>query len=310
MKHLLFSVACIMSCSLPLQFLMAQQKIISILETVEVSSGQRTVLCRDTSHFEAPNWSRDGKYLLLNKAGKLYQFQIDSKQWNTLPFGAGLKANNDHGFSPNGELLAISSGIVEKDDPAFGKGSVIYIADAQGGNLRRITSLSPSYWHGWSPDGKTLAFVGQRNGEFDIYSIPASGGTEKRLTNTPGLDDGPDYSPDGKYIYYNSYRSGKMEIWRMEADGSNAEQLTDDGYANWFPHPSPDGKQLVFLSFMEDQGQDHPFGKDVRLRIIDLETGETRNLTGIFFGGQGSINVPSWSPDSRYVAFVRYEVIK
>jgi len=159
----------------------------------------------------------------------------------------------------------------------------------------------------WSPDGKTLAFVGLRGGEWDIYTIPASGGEEQRLTTGCGLDDGPDYSPDGDFIYYNSFCSETMEIWRMRSDGSRAEQLTRDTYSNWFPHPSPDGRWVVFLSYLEDQGEGHPFGRQVKLRLMDLRDDSVLDLTPPFFGGQGTINVPSWSPDSRQVAFVAYE---
>ena len=145
--------------------------------------------------------------------------------------------------------------------------SLVYIVPIGGGTPRRITKNSPSYWHGWSPDGKTLAFVGQRNGEFDIYTIPAAGGEETRLTTAKGLDDGPEYSPDGNYIYFNSERTGTMQIWRMRADGSQQEQVTSDEFNNWFPHISPDGKWMVFLSY-DKSVTGHPENKDVVLRLM------------------------------------------
>ena len=135
---------------------------------------------------------------------------------------------------------------------------------------RRITKNSPSYWHGWSPDGATLAFVGQRNGDFDIYTIPVAGGDETRLTTAKGLDDGPEYSPDGKYIYFNSERSGTMQIWRMRLDGSAQEQITSDEFNNWFPHISPDGRWMVFLTY-EKEVTGHPENKNVMLRLMSLE---------------------------------------
>jgi len=163
----------------------------------------------------------------------------------------------------------------------------------------------PSYWHAWSPDGKTLAYCAQRNKEFDIYTMDIDGKEEKQLTTAKGLDDGPDYTPDGKQIYFNSERSGSMKIWRMNADGTDQQQVTKDAnYADWFPHPSPDGKWLVFLSF-DKSVTGHPSNKDLVLRIMPLGGGKTRVLATLF-GGQGTINVPSWSPDSKQLAFVSY----
>jgi Tol biopolymer transport system component len=179
---------------------------------------------------------------------------------------------------------------------------------AGGGTPRRITQLGPSYWHGWSPDGRTLAFCGERNGEFDIYTIPAEeGGGEQRLTTASGLDDGPDYSPDGKYIYFNSERTGTMQVWRMKTDGSDQQQVTSDDNNNWFPHPSPDGKWLAFLSY-EKEVKGHPENKDVMLRLMPVSGGEIQLLAKLF-GGQGTINVSSWSPDSRRLAFVSYRLV-
>ena len=177
-----------------------------------------------------------------------------------------------------------------------------------GGTPREITPTGPSYWHGWSPDGKTLAFVGLRNGDFDIYAVPEAGGAETRLTTAKGLDDGPDYSPDGKYIYFNSVRTGLMQIWRMKPDGSDQEQVTHDDYNNWFAHPSPDGKWIVFVTF-DKSVEGHPENKDVMLRLMSLSDGKITVLAKLF-GGQGTINVPSWSPDSKRVAYVSYQLVK
>ncbi|MEY4728724.1 MAG: hypothetical protein RLZZ390_1248, partial [Bacteroidota bacterium] len=186
--------------------------------------------------------------------------------------------------------------------------SAIYILPIQGGEPRRVTSEVMSFWHGWSPDGKRLAYCAERNGNYDVYTIGVEGGKETRLTTDAGLDDGPDYSPDGKYIYYNSYKSGHMQIWRMHTDGSNQEQLTFDENSNWFAHPSPDGKWIVYIAYLSDEKQQHLFGKQVKLRLMDLTTKAIRDLTPAFYGGQGTINVPSWSPDSKKIAFVSYSV--
>lgn len=207
--------------------------------------------------------------------------------------------NNDHVLSFDGKMLGLSS---SSADPKWG--SIVYTVPVTGGMPKQITPTGPSYLHGWSPDGKWLTYTGQRNGEFDIYKIPATGGKEVRLTTTPGLDDGSEYSPDGKYIYFNSVRSGTMQLWRMRPDGSNPEQLTNDGYNNWFPHISPDGKWIVFLTFMPDvKPDDHPFYKQVYLRLMPANGGMPK-VIAYLYGGQGTINTPSWSPDSKRVAFV------
>lgn len=279
----------------------------SILEVVNIQTGQREITFKDTIHFEAPNWSRDGKYFILNSRGKLYKLVRGEDCWEEINTDFARRCNNDHGISPDGKQLVISH---HAEGPGGSSGSTIYTLPVTGGVPTRITEKVPSYWHGWSPDGKTLAFVGQREGEYDIYSIPVTGGEETRLTRCTGLDDGPEYSADGKYIYYNSFCSGRMEIWKMDADGSNPAQITDDPYSNWFPHPSPDGRYVVYISYITDQKQGHPFGKDVKLRLMDLENGKIRDLTEVFFGGQGTINVPSWSPDSKEVAFIRYRLLE
>ena len=189
---------------------------------------------------------------------------------------------------------------------------MVYTVPIAGGAPRQITVTGPSYWHGWSPDGATLAFTGLRGDNFDIYTIPAGGGDEKRLTTAAGLDDGPEYSPDGTWIYFDSERTGSMQIWRMHADGSNQEQVLSSTTNDWFPHISPDGKWMVFLS-CDKTVTGHPENKDVVLRLTALSDGkiDDRNIIVLanLFGGQGTINVPSWSPDSKQVAFVSYQLI-
>lgn len=285
------------------------QSVYSSLEIINISTRQTQVVFADTVHFEAPNWMPDNQHLLVNKAGKLYKVAIEDGQWTEIKIHPKINANNDHGISPDGKLLVFSSNGIAPENQSDEHTSFIYLTGIEGGEPQLVTPESLSYWHGWSPDGQTLAYVARRNGQFDIYTISVDGGQETQLTDTPGLDDGPDYSPDGQYIYFNAYRNNTMQLWRMDADGKNPVQLTQDSHSNWFPHPSPDGKWLVFLTFVEDQGEAHPFGKDVKLRLMDLATGEISDLTEVFFGGQGTINVPSWSPDSQWLAFVRYRMI-
>ncbi len=273
----------------------------STLETVTVDSGDRKVAYLAPGRFEAPNWTRDGSAFLFNRNGRIERLPVNGGEPNVLDTGLATRCNNDHGISPDGTLLAIS------DNSQGDHESLVYIAPIAGGTPRRMTRNSPSYWHGWSPDGKTLAFVGQRKGEFDIYTIPAAGGEETQLTTAKGLDDGPEYSPDGKYIYFNSERTGHMQIWRMKPDGSEQEQVFSNDLNNWFPHISPDGQWMVFLTYAADV-TGHPENKDVTLRLMSLADKKITVLAKLF-GGQGTINVPSWSPDSKQVAFVSYLLI-
>ena len=268
------------------------------LETLVVATGERRLVYRDRSLFEAPNWSRDGKHLLINRAGGIWTLPVTGGEPQRLDTGVAQKCNNDHGLSFDGRWLAISSN--EGKD-----GSKIYVVPSTGGTARLVTPTGPSYWHGWSPDGATLAYCARRNGNFDIYTVPTAGGPETRLTTADGLDDGCEYTADGTKLYFNSERTGVMQLWRMNPDGSQQEQVTTDpNFGDWFPHPSPDGKWLAFLSF-DKSVKGHPANQNVTLRLMPLAGGKPKVIATLF-GGQGTINVPSWSPDSTQIAFVSY----
>jgi TolB protein len=281
----------------------------SSLEDVAIDTTIRHVMYLAPNRFEAPNWSHDGSYLIFNRNGHLEKLPVAGGEPEIINTGFANKVNNDHGMSPDSTQLAISDNSQESKsaDGTVGHDSLVYLLPIAGGTPHRMTQTGPSYWHGWSPDGKTLAYVGQRNGEFDIYTVPATGGEETRLTTAKGLDDGPEYSPDGQYIYFNSERTGHMQIWRMHPDGGAQEQVFTDDYNNWFPHISPDGKWMVFLTY-ETNVTGHPENKDVMLRLMSLEDKKITVLAKLF-GGQGTINVPSWSPDSKSVAFVSYQMV-
>ena len=278
----------------------------SVLEILNVDTGHRSAIYRSPQPFEAPNWTTDGSALIFNGSGRgetrgrLFRFDLATRQPSPIETGALNRANNDHVLSFDGAMLGISGGA--------GSASAIYTVPTHGGTPHRITPPvpSPSYLHGWSPDGKWLVYTGSRNKEFDIYKIASDGsGPEIRLTETPGLDDGPEYSPDGKYIYFNSIRgSDTMQIWRMTADGNNPEPMTKDDLNNWFPHISPDGQSIAFISFPKGiDPSDHPYYKRVYLRLMPIDGG-TPKVIAYVYGGQGTINVPSWSPDGRMIAFV------
>jgi TolB protein len=275
----------------------------SVLELLDVQTGRRQVIYKSENPFEAPNWTRDGSALIYNTSGRvegrgrLYRFDLLTRQPTLIDTGTSNRNNNDHVLSFDGTMLGIS-------DQSAGQ-SAVYTVPVGGGTPKRITPLTPSYLHSWSPDGKSLIYTGGRNGEFDIYSSAADGsGTELNLTKSKGLDDGPEYMPDGKYIYFNSVRSGTMQVWRMRPDGTSPEQITNDEWNNWFPHISPDGQWIAIISFPKDvDPTDHPYYKRVYLRLMPI-TGGTPKVIAYVYGGQGTINVPSWSPDSRMLAFV------
>jgi Tol biopolymer transport system component len=277
----------------------------SVLEILDVQTGKLEMVRSSATPFEAPNWTRDGKTLIYNISGRaegwgrLARFDLATKKETLIDTGSCVKNNNDHVLSFDGTMLGISD-----QSPGHGGQSAVFTLPSGGGTPTQITKLSPSYLHGWSPDGKILVYAGVRKGKFDIYSISTSGGTETRMTDAEGVNDGPEFTPDGKQIYFNSTRSGKMQIWRMAANGETQEQVTNDGENNWFPHISPDGKWIVFISFPADiNAKEHPYYKQCYIRLMPIQGGQPKVIAYIY-GGQGTINVPSWSPDSKRIAFV------
>ena len=303
----------------PLAPIAGKTTLINTLETISIQSKDRRVVhvVTQPTRLEAPNWVPDDtNTLLFNNNGKLYKVQAElpgvrttsiRKPPEAVDLGSLNRINNDHGISPDGKWLAISdqSVTVGKSRP-----SIIYILPSTGGEPKRITGTEQSWFHGWAPDGKSIVYCAQRNKSYGIYSIPADGGAETCLI-TPAIGtkaDGPEYSPEGQHIYFNSDRGGLMQIWRMKPDGSAAEQFSDERDSEcWFPHISPNGLQMVFLTYEKGAG-DHPENKEVALRLMDLKTKKTTVLAKLF-GGQGTINVASWSPNSKYLAFVSYQVV-
>lgn len=281
-----------------------EKKIVSILEQLDTKTGEVQTIKRFDRHIEAPFFRGEGE-LLFNSNGRIFRFWMNSGEVEEISTGYCNHCNNDHVLSPDGRLLAVSHA-AEEDHL-----SRIYVIDLEDSKPPRlITPLAPSYLHGWSPDGKMLAYCASRNSEYDVYVIPADGGVEMRLTYAEGLDDGPEYSPDGKYIYFNSVRSGLMDCYRMDANGENQLRLTDNRRNNWFPHISPDGSLIAYVSYSADEVEpgSHPANKNVELRLMNPDGTEDRTAVKLF-GGQGTLNVNSWMPDSRHLAFVRYELV-
>lgn len=305
MKHILTIL--FTGLALTVQAQQQQPKVTSVLEVLDIETGECTVVKEFPYLIEAPNWTRDGQWLIFNSGGLIYKMDVQGKGDARLINTAYATAcNNDHVLSANGKSLGISSSPSRNNYVSH-----VYTLPLDGGEPKLITPYGPSYLHGWSHDGKRLAYCAFRDGEQDIYTIAADGGEEEvRLTTAEGLDDGPEFSPDDRYIWFNSVRTGLMQVWRMNSDGSEQTQMTfDEDLNSWFPHISPDGKWVIYIAYHKGdlKPSEHLANKDVELRLMPAAGGTPKTLVKLF-GGQGSINVNSWAPDSRHLAFVSYRL--
>lgn len=293
----------------PTDFKPYQDYIGSNLELMDVESGHRKIIHRAPNSLQAPNWTHDGKTLIYNAEGKLYNYDLASGKISELNTGFANENNNDHVLSWDGKQIAISH-----HNPDDERRSTAYILPLTGSdNPIQVnkTGAGHTFLHGWSPDDKNLIFTGNRDNKWNIVKINIASGQETMLTDNEYLDDGSEYAPDGKYIYFNSTRTGTMQIWRMKADGSEQTQLTFDEYNDWFPHISPDGKQMIMLSYLPDvAAEDHPFYKQVYLRIMPTDLSHKPKVIAYLYGGQGTINVPSWSPDGKTISFISNSAIE
>ncbi len=262
----------------------------------DLERGAAEVLLDHDGHIEAPNWHPDG-YLIVNGQARLFSVPLDAPELQPIDTGFAVQCNNDHGISPDGQRLVIS-------DRSRTEGSCIYTLPVGGGEPERVTEAIPSYWHGWSPDGTMLAYVGRRDERFVLLTCPVAGGAETVVTEAFDHVDGPDYTPDGQWIWFNGERCDAVDLWRIRPDGTDLQRMTEDMLVNWFPHPSPDGAHVLYLAYPEAT-VGHPHGLDVALCLMPAGGGAARELIHLH-GGQGTINVPCWSPDSRRFAFMRF----
>jgi Tol biopolymer transport system component len=281
----------------------APKVLYSTLKTIGIDNNMRRafVVLTGQGQMEAPNWSRDGKTLIFDRGGRLWTVPVSGGEVSAIEIGGLTDCTGSHGLSPDGKWLAATCTM--PDHP----GRRVYVVPSAGGTPRMVTANPNSYFHSWSPDGKTILFTRPANGSLNIFAIAAEGGDETALTTGTGTSDDPDYSADGQYIYFNSDRASGMQVFRMQPDGSHVEQMTFDERRNWTAHPSPDGKSVLFLSYASDV-TGHPANKDVMLRILDPETKKVRDLVEIV-GGSGTDNVPNWAPDGKHFAFVSYQTL-
>ena len=272
-------------------------------------SGREVILVADEI-IEAPNWHPDGDTLVFNAGGEIWRINIDGSGLEKIDTGTIRDLNNDHVISPDGKTIYMSN----SGDWA------IYAVAIEGGTPRRVSNAHGTaplhFLHGISPDGTTLSYVAiegpEGNRRINIFTIPAAGGPDTRLSDVGYPNDGPEYSPDGKWIYFSSERDatepGHAQCYRMRPDGTGIEQLTHDERVDWFPHISPDGTQCVYISYPKGT-LGHPADKDVKLMLMPPDGSWHKEIVA-FFGGQGTINVNSWAPDSKRFAYVAYPVTK
>lgn len=279
------------------------EKVTSILEIFDITTNKSTLVKEFPYLIEAPDWTADGKWLIYNSEGLIYKLSVDGGEPQQIDTGFATKCNNDHLISPDGKWLTVSHRSLPEGRPT------IFMLPAGGGIPRQVTPSAPSYMHGWSPDSKSLTYCANRNREMDVYTINIDGTNETRLTFSEGLNDGPEYSPDGNYIWFNSVRTGLMQIWRMKTDGSEQTQMTFDEDRNaWFPHISPDGRHVIYIAYKKGdlKPYEHLRYKNVEICMMPATGGEPKTIIELF-GGQGTFNVNSWSPDSNRFAYIRYK---
>ena len=293
--RLVAALAAALSCAA-----VAQPPATSLLNTIATGdpAAQPVIVYQATGNFEAPNWTRDGRSLIFDQGGRILQIPAIGGDPVPLNTGAATRCNGSHGLSPDGKLLAITCSMDGL------KSAHVFLIPSAGGEPKLLTHTDGSYWHSWSPDGKTILFTHPDSGSLNIFSAAVDGSSEHAITTGAGVSDDPDFSPDGRYIYFCSDRSGTTQIWRMRPDGSSPEQITHDDRVNWTPHVSPDGRQMVYISY-ENGTTGHPANRSVILRLMSLPDGHIRDLVSLI-GGSGTMNVPSWAPDSKHLAFVSY----
>jgi Tol biopolymer transport system component len=269
----------------------------SSLEIFTLDTGVSTVVFQTDDLIEAPNWDPLGGGFLVNGSGRLFRVPLDNPRLVPVDTGFATRCNNDHGVSPDGSWIAFSS---HREN-----GAEMFVIPAAGGEPCLISPRPPSWFHGWSPDGKGVVYAAAR-GRDRVVDICAKrlDGSEQRLTGGEGHSDGPDFSADGTQIYYNCDRGGHAQIWVMAADGSGQRQLFADDHVNWFPHPSPCGRHVLYLAYPPST-EAHPRDLAVALCLMDPDGGNRRRVVEMT-GGQGSINVPCWSPDGRAFAYMRF----
>jgi TolB protein len=255
---------------------------------------------------EAPNWSLDGKTLYLNGNGLLWALDVSAPEagLRQIHYDGLPELNNDHVLDPDGKNIFLSA-----------NDGHIYRAALTGGTVERV-SPDDGMWHflhGVSPDGKRLVYVELKEfgnpGKLAVW--PVTGGEVTRPGTGPRHIDGPEWSPDGEWIYFNTEgfttAPGHAQLARIHDVSGTIERLTSSETVDWFPHLSPDNRSAAYISFPPGT-QGHPGNLNVDVIVVSPGDWATPVHRYPLFGGQGTINVNSWSPDSTRFAFVAYPI--
>jgi Tol biopolymer transport system component len=257
----------------------------------------------DQTLVEAPNWSLDGDALYLNGHGSLWRLDLPApdRGLTAVELEHLPEVNNDHVLDPDGEHVYLSA-----------MDGHIYRGSLRGGRAERV-SPDDGAWHflhGVSPDGGRLAYVHLADmGDAGRLAILEPGRPPVHVDTGHGHLDGPEWSPDGEWIYVNTEhftdRPGHAQLARLPVDGGPMERLVTSDTVDWFPHLSPDSAYAAYISFPPGT-LGHPADLDVEVRVVATADWATPLQRYPLFGGQGTLNVNSWSPDSTRFAFVAY----
>lgn len=257
----------------------------------------------DAILIEAPNWSIDGRSLYVNGDGRLWRLDIDDpSQLQEVRFDSLPAINNDHVLSADGRSVFMSA-----------MDGHIYRGSLDGGAVTRV-SPDDGKWHflhGVSGDASRIAYV--ELGSFDeagrLVVAPSDGSGGSVVDTGPRHLDGPEWSPGEEWLYFNTEAftdaPGHAQLARIPDGGGALERLLESDTVDWFPHLSPDGSFATYIVFPAGT-LGHPADLDVEVRLVETSDWSTPLATHALFGGQGTLNVNSWGPDSDRFAFVGY----
>lgn len=281
----------------------------------------RLVFASDTVLVEAPN-VLDADTLVLNGDGDLWLLPLpeagivlDETALVPVPMDGVPEINNDHVLDPSGESVVVSARdgeLYRVPLPAGGAG--VRITDT----ARALPVVRKYYLHGIAPDGSALAaIVGDLSEDgvwtTDVALVDPVTGEPTFLTRDEHPTDGCSYAGDVLLFNTERFTPGTAQLAALRDGSTEPVQITGDERVNWFPHVSPDGIHLLYLSY-EPGVQGHPADHRVELRLLPGVLARGARIAVVpetlvaLDGGQGTVNVPPWAPDSSWFAYCDYPV--